>query len=74
VEINSYQEDFGVKVLLYQADFIYLKPMLKCEVFHRNSMTEQKRNCDRFTDRKCIFSKKFGFEFCLELTISTFEV
>jgi hypothetical protein len=74
VEINSYQEDFDVKVLLYQADIIYIKPMLKYEVLHRNSVTQQKWYCDRFTDKKYVFSKKFGFEFCLELTVSTFKI
>jgi len=38
VEINSYQEDFVVQVLLYQADFIYVMPMLKYEVLHRISL------------------------------------
>ena len=56
MKINSYQKYFEVKVLLCEADFIYVKPMLKYEVLHRNSITEQKWYCNRFTDKKHRFN------------------
>ena len=36
VEISSYWDDFDVNILLDQADSIYVEPVLKEEVLHRN--------------------------------------